>query len=185
MPVEDPSAYGLVRSTRESHVLEFIEKPRAPDVGVNTVSAGAYVLERAAVMDLLEPGRPASIERDVFPRMVGNGLHGHVTEGYWVDIGTPERYLQGDLRHPRGAHRDARRAPGGVVGGPVDGEVRAPAVIGAGATVGAGSVVERAVVLDGARVGDRLRAARLHRGPGRRRRRTAPSPIPAPSSPER
>ncbi len=152
MRVEDPSAYGLVRTAPDATVLEFIEKPQE-DVGVNTVSAGAYVLERAAVMGLLAPGQPASIERDVFPRMVGAGLHGHVTEGYWVDIGTPERYLQATFDILSGRIDTRVDAPGGVIGGPVDGEVRAPAVIGLGATVGAGSVVERAVVLDGARVG--------------------------------
>jgi mannose-1-phosphate guanylyltransferase len=152
MRVEDPSAYGLVRTAPDTTVLEFIEKPQE-DVGVNTVSAGAYVLERAAVMDLLAPGEPASIERDVFPRMVGAGLHGHVTEGDWVDIGTPERYLQATFDILEGRIATRVRATGGVVGGPVDGEVRGPAVIGPGATVGEGSVVERAVVLDGARVG--------------------------------
>ena len=52
-----------------------------------------YVLERS-VLELLRRGEPASIERDVFPRLVGNGLYGHVGSGYWMDIGTPERYLQ-------------------------------------------------------------------------------------------
>src|SRR3954451_2891195 len=94
VPVEDPSAYGLVRLSPDGVVEEFLEKPSADEIDINTVSAGAYVLERT-VLDLLEPGRPASIERDVFPRLVGNGLHGIVHQGYWMDIGTPERYLQG------------------------------------------------------------------------------------------
>ena len=47
------------------------------------------------MLELLEPGKPASIERDVFPRLVGDGLYGYVGEGYWMDIGTPDRYLQG------------------------------------------------------------------------------------------
>src|SRR3954462_15692895 len=55
VPVPDPSSYGLVRVADDSSVLEFIEKPQG-DVGVNTISAGAYVLERS-VLDLLAPGR--------------------------------------------------------------------------------------------------------------------------------
>ena len=39
-------------------------------------------------------GREVSIEREVFPQLVGNGLYGRRLEGYWMDIGTPERYLQ-------------------------------------------------------------------------------------------
>jgi len=92
----------------------------------------------------------------VFPRLVGEGLYGFVADGYWLDIGTPDRYLQGsfDILEGRIATR-VRAGEDGVLGGPVDGDVRGPAVIGAGATVGAGSVVERAVVLEGARVGKR------------------------------
>ena len=52
-----------------------------------------YVLERS-VLDLIPPGTEVSIERDVFPRLVGDGLHGLRLDGYWMDIGTPERYLQ-------------------------------------------------------------------------------------------
>src|SRR5688500_14310614 len=94
--VEDPSNYGLVRmNSEDTTVLEFLEKPSADTaVDVNTVSAGAYVLERS-VLDLLPPNQPASIERDVFPRLVGEGLYGFVSDGYWLDIGTPERYLEG------------------------------------------------------------------------------------------
>src|SRR4051795_4948548 len=93
-PVEDPSAYGLVRLTPGNEVTEFVEKPSADQIDTHNISAGAYVLERS-LLELLEPGKPASIERDVFPRLVGNGLYGYVGGGYWMDIGTPDRYLQG------------------------------------------------------------------------------------------
>ena len=52
-----------------------------------------YVLERP-VLDLIPPNENVSIERDVFPRLVGAGLRSLPLDGYWVDIGTPERYLQ-------------------------------------------------------------------------------------------
>src|SRR5205085_3782498 len=38
--------------------------------------------------------RAASFELEVFPRLVGNGLYGWHAEGYWIDIGTPDRYLE-------------------------------------------------------------------------------------------
>src|SRR3954471_12390557 len=93
-PVENPSAYGLVRLEPDNAVREFVEKPSADQIDTNTISARAYVLERPG-RDLLEADKPAWIERDVFPRLVGAGLYGHVAEGYWLDIGTPERYLEG------------------------------------------------------------------------------------------
>ena len=92
-PVEDPSAYGLVRLEDDGAVREFVEKPAPDQIDTNNISAGVYVLERS-VLEMLEPGAPASIERDVFPQLVGNGLYGHVAQGYWKDIGTPERYLE-------------------------------------------------------------------------------------------
>jgi mannose-1-phosphate guanylyltransferase len=93
-PVEDPSAYGLVRTLDDGEVTGFVEKPSPNQIDTHNISAGIYVLERT-VLDLLEPEQPASIERDVFPRLVGEGLYGCVADGYWLDIGTPERYLQG------------------------------------------------------------------------------------------
>ena len=92
-PVEDPSAYGLVRLQDDGSVREFVEKPAPDQIDTNNISAGAYVLERS-VLDLLRRGERASIERDVFPRLVGDGLYGHVGSGYWMDIGTPDRYLE-------------------------------------------------------------------------------------------
>jgi mannose-1-phosphate guanylyltransferase len=95
MSVEDPSAYGLVRLQDDGSVREFLEKP-GPDRQIDTslVNAGAYVLERD-VLELMPPaGTSFSIERDVFPVLVGNGLFGFEASGYWLDIGTPARYLQ-------------------------------------------------------------------------------------------
>ncbi len=177
--VEDPANYGLVQVEPDGRVTDFIEKP-SPDVAeaVNTISAGAYVLERS-VLDLLEPGKRASIERDVFPALVGNGLYARVAStGYWLDIGTPERYLQGTFDILEGVVEtavlerlgddrlvvgedveDAGRIlpsaivePGCRIG--ADARIGGRAVLGRGVTVGEGSTIERAVVLDGATIGD-------------------------------
>ncbi len=93
-PVEDPTSYGLVRKDPETGaVTEFLEKPDPEEIDTDEVNAGAYVLERS-VVDLIPAGRSVSIEREIFPRLVGQGLFGLRLEGYWMDIGTPERYLQ-------------------------------------------------------------------------------------------
>ena len=91
--VEDPSAYGLVRRHDDGSVKEFLEKPSPDQVDTNLISAGAYVMERD-VLSLIPPDTNCSIEREVFPRLVGEGLFGFAGEGYWLDIGTPQRYLQ-------------------------------------------------------------------------------------------
>jgi mannose-1-phosphate guanylyltransferase len=92
-PVDDPTAYGLVRRREDGEITEFLEKPEPAEIDTDEISAGAYVLERS-VLDMIPPDREFSIEREVFPRLVGNGLYSQRLEGYWMDIGTPERYLQ-------------------------------------------------------------------------------------------
>src|SRR3954449_10154577 len=93
VPVEDPSAYGLVRRNADTSVSEFLEKPSPDQIDTNLINAGAYVLHRDVLADV-PTDQHVSIEREVFPTLVGDGLYGYESSGYWLDIGTPERYLQ-------------------------------------------------------------------------------------------
>jgi len=175
-PVDDPTNYGLVRTDGDGAVTEFVEKPSYDQIDTRNISAGAYVLERA-VLDLLTPDQPASIERDVFPQLVGSGLYGCVSDRYWLDIGTPERYLEatfdilegtvgttfaeraGDsyLVVEQSAECKGRIIPSALVesgcriaeGARVGGRV----VLESGVTVGPNTTIERAVVLRGAEIG--------------------------------
>jgi mannose-1-phosphate guanylyltransferase len=92
-PVADPSAYGLVRMHEDGQIKEFLEKASADQIDTNLINAGAYVLERK-VLDTMAEGEPVSFEREVFPALVDSGLYGFHAAGYWLDIGTPERYLE-------------------------------------------------------------------------------------------
>jgi mannose-1-phosphate guanylyltransferase len=156
-PVEDSSAYGLVRSGSEGEVLEFLEKTGESVPG--EVNAGMYVLERS-VLELIPPGREVSIERDVFPQLAGDGLHSLCLDGYWMDIGTPERYLQAswDILERRVATRVEPTAPGMLVGRGADvaaGATIGPrAVIGRDCRVGEAAEVRDSVVLDGCSIGE-------------------------------
>jgi mannose-1-phosphate guanylyltransferase len=183
VPVEDPTAYGLVRLHGDGRVDEFLEKPDPDEIDTDLISAGAYVLERS-VLDMIPTGRMVSIEREVWPRLVGDGLYGCVHRGkYWMDIGTPQRYLEGtaDILAGHVRTRVTERLAGGAVdpSASVDPSVAIAdavlvdtgATVGARSTIGTGSVVgpdvvvgedvilENAVVLRGARVeaGVRLR----------------------------
>lgn len=168
-PVEDSSAYGLVRREESGKVLEFLEK--SGDAVPGEINAGAYVLERS-VLDLIPPEREVSIEREVFPRLVGDGLGALPLDGYWMDIGTRERYLQAswDILEGRVQTRVRATAPGMFVGSGAEvarGAVVGPrAVISAGCTVAAGAEVRESVLLDGCTVGAgaRLRGAILAPG---------------------
>ena len=126
------------------------------------------------MLESIPAGRPVSIEREIFPALVGHGLAALALAGYWSDVGTPESYLAAHttlLAHglggrpgPAGVDPTALIEPGAEVLAPsfvgAEAIVRAGArvgplaCIGVGAIVGAGSVVERAVVQAGASVGD-------------------------------
>ena len=156
-PVEDSSAYGLVRSDEGGAVLEFLEK--TGEQVPAEINAGMYALERS-VLDLIPPGEEVSIERDVFPRLVGEGLHGLRLDGYWMDIGTPERYLQAswDILERRVDTRVQPTAPGMRVGAEVQiaaGATVGPRVVlGSGSRVEAGAEVRDSVLLDRCVVGE-------------------------------
>ena len=151
-PVDDPTSYGLVRRTEDGEVLEFLEKPDPAEIDTDEINAGAYVLERA-ILDLIPAGRAVSIEREVFPRLVGQGLYGRRLEGYWMDIGTPERYLQAswDILEGTVATDVTATAPGLFVDrdARVDGaaEVGPRAVVTAGCRVAEGAILSEAVLL--------------------------------------
>lgn len=179
-PVEDATGYGVVHHHDNGVVSEFVEKPDPADAASGgEINAGIYVLEHA-VLELIEPDREVSIEREVFPALIGRGLHAWAMEGYWMDIGTPDRFLQAswDVLEGRvetevgrratsegsivedGAHLadDARLSPPVLI---ADGatiasgaQVGPRAVIGRDASVASGATVERSIVGDGCLVGE-------------------------------
>ena len=176
VPVEDPSAYGLVHLAEDRSVSDFVEKPGLDQIDTNMISAGAYVLDRD-VLELVPERRNVSIEREVWPLLIGEGLYGFPSESYWLDIGTPERYLKGTFDIIEGNVRTAvaeRLGASFLAIAPdvrMEGRVIPPAVLepgvrvaagahvgslvvlGQGVTVGAGATVERAVVMNGAEIG--------------------------------
>jgi len=198
VPVPDPTAYGLVHLAEDHSVTDFVEKPGSDQVEggaagqrpasrggrdpinqsyTNMISAGAYVLERE-VLELVPSDRNVSIEREVWPLLIGNGLYGYPSQSYWLDIGTPARYLQGTFDIIEGNVRTAVRERMGSdylavsEGAEVRGRVIPPAVLesgvriasdahvgslvvlGEGVSIGAGSTVERAVIWRGSEIGE-------------------------------
>jgi mannose-1-phosphate guanylyltransferase len=155
--VEDTSAYGVVPTDEEGRVEAFLEKTADPPT--NRINAGAYVVERAVVGERIPAGRPVSFEREVFPGLVGEGLYGFPAAGYWIDIGTPERYLEAtwDLLagHPRSS-LPPRDETGSLVYDDclVSGAHVGPqTVLGRNCSVGTDARVERSVLHDRVLVG--------------------------------
>lgn len=94
VPVEDPTAYGLVLTDADNKIETFLEKPDAADVPPNPrINAGAYIVERE-VLEMIPAGENRSFEHDVFPHLVDNGIFAYDADAYWLDLGTPERYVE-------------------------------------------------------------------------------------------
>lgn len=94
-PVENPSAFGLVETDADGNVRRFLEKPKPHEISCDTINAGIYILE-PATFDRIPKQTNWSIERRFFPSLVADGqtFVAYVSRGYWIDIGTPERYVQ-------------------------------------------------------------------------------------------
>jgi mannose-1-phosphate guanylyltransferase len=171
-PVEDVTGYGLVRRAEDGQITDFLEKPDPAEFDTDEINAGTYVLERD-VLDLIDDEVPVSIERDVFPRLVGQGLYGRRLEGYWLDIGTPERFLRAswDILDRR-VHTQVETTEPIFVGLGADldpaADVGPHAVIGAGATVEAGACVWDSLIGEGATVAGGAVVERSIVGPGAR-----------------
>jgi len=171
-PVDDARPYGLVPLDATKRVEAFLEKPS--ELVAGNINAGTYVLE-PEVLSEVPPDEFWQFEQQLFPSLLEEHapIFGFVSDSYWLDIGTPERYLQ--------AHFDvlSGRARASVDGTIVsdqqtmtDGTTIVPPVllshapVGAGATlgpftsigprahIGAGARVERSVIHAGADIGE-------------------------------
>lgn len=161
--VSDPSAFGVVPTRDDGSVIAFVEKPPRGTAPTDWINAGTYVLE-PSILERIPPRLAVSIERETFPRMLESGgkLFAVASDAYWVDIGTPEKYLDahrdvlaGRVGGPGGA--GARELSTGIWSdGDVDIDARAriepPVLLGAGATVAAGGVVRSSVLGPGSHV---------------------------------
>ncbi|BBY79676.1 NDP-sugar synthase [Mycolicibacterium pulveris] len=176
--VGDPRAFGCVPTDADGRVTAFLEKTQDPPT--DQINAGSYVFKRE-VIERIPKGRALSVEREVFPGLLADGLRiwGYVDSTYWRDMGTPEDFVRGSADLVRGiapspalgghrgeelVHDGASVAPGALlIGGTVVGrgaEIAGGArldgaVIFDGAKVGAGAVIERSIIGFGARIGPR------------------------------
>jgi mannose-1-phosphate guanylyltransferase len=179
-PVEDPTVYGVVETDNGGRVQRFVEKPSRDAVTTNMVNAGAYVLE-PEVLNLIPKGEHFMFEHGVFPEILnrGDAIYGYESDDYWIDIGTPQKYLKvnhdllsgkamggfaGELIGERiWVEQGSEIHPQAKIEGPVaigkdcvlssGSRVKGPAVIGPDCIMGVDSSIERAVIWNGIRIG--------------------------------
>jgi NDP-sugar pyrophosphorylase family protein len=160
IPVDDPSAFGVVPTDERGRVTAFIEKPARDEAPTNFINAGFYVFE-PSVIDRVPVDGVMHLESQVFPAMVDEGvLYALGSSLYWTDTGTPPLYLQANLDYVRGLRGDVpspgarEREPGvwTLGAGVIDGTVLPASLIGDAAFVAGGATVEESIVGGGARV---------------------------------
>ncbi|MBI3553789.1 MAG: NDP-sugar synthase [Elusimicrobia bacterium] len=193
--VKDPTLYGLVKTDLSGRIREFLEKPSWDEIEANTINAGAYIFD-PSVLAQIPGGVPFSLERQLFPHLVASGsrVFAFVSAGYWIDIGTVERYrrvhldiLGGHTPFKPSGSRKGRLlmgsgvkvgkeltyggGPGTIVLGPgttVGDFVRfsGSVCVGPRCAIGKGAWLADCVVLEGTRVGDGARLERCVVGAG-------------------
>ena len=95
--VPDPAPYGQLVLAADDTIISFREKGESAEPGY--VNAGIYLLEQA-VLNLLPSTTPSSLERDLFPLLVGRGLYAFRQATPFIDIGTPVTWLQAQTLLP-------------------------------------------------------------------------------------
>jgi D-glycero-alpha-D-manno-heptose 1-phosphate guanylyltransferase len=89
--VPDTSRYGRLELAPDDRVLAFAEKKDSSSAG--PINAGIYLLETKLV-ESVPPARAVSLERDLFPTWIDQGVMAWKTNSAFIDIGTPESYAQ-------------------------------------------------------------------------------------------
>ncbi len=181
-PVDDPTSYGLIETNPEGRVTRFLEKPSWSEVTTNMINAGTYVLE-PEVLTQIKPETEVSIERKTFPQLLARGepIYAYPSSAYWLDMGTPEKYLQlhRDLLSGKSIQYGLTSGEEVLIGEQSDihpsAQIEGPAVIGSNCSIGRGvkligpvvigsgctiledSVIEDSIIWRNARLGPRVR----------------------------
>ncbi len=173
-PVDDPTQFGVVELDDQQLVTRFIEKPRRDEVTSNLINAGVYILE-SEILERIPHGKRFMFEHDVFPQLIAEGVpvYAYTTNAYWIDMGTPEKYLR--LNHElllgrcqlenqltekntnKSHHQAEITGPvlideGCTIGKGV--QMKGPSVIGSKCSIGDYAVIEKTILWSKVQVGE-------------------------------
>jgi len=172
-PVNDPTIYGMVETDAKGIVQHFVEKPSWDKVTTNMINAGIYILE-PEVLAHIPASTPSMFENYLFPRLLemGEPILGYPSDAYWIDIGTPEKYLKANhdlLLQQAGrdvqAEGNSQLHPTAQIEGPVlvaegciiaeDVKVKGPVVMGPCCEISKGAVLQGVILWHHSRVGEK------------------------------
>ncbi len=87
--IANSARFGTVELGPHAAIRSFHEKRGLSLAG--WVNGGVYLLRRS-LLESIPPDRVVSLENEVFPRWIRQGLGGYTTRARLIDIGTPESY---------------------------------------------------------------------------------------------
>lgn len=174
-PVDNPTIYGVVETDARGMVKRFVEKPAWEEVTTNMINAGIYILE-PEVLSYIPPSTPSMFERYLFPLLLEKGepILSYPSTAYWIDIGTPEKYLRVnhdllsgkapslDTYYPKISDSSKINSSARIEGSVLIGEgcaiasgarVKGPAMLGPGCQLGEDATIDGAILWAENRVG--------------------------------
>jgi mannose-1-phosphate guanylyltransferase len=176
-PVEDPSLYGVVEMDPQGRVRKFIEKPPWETATTNLINAGIYILDPGVLREV-PSHTPFMFEHHLFPQLLEKDvpIYGFPSQAYWMDMGTPEKYLKlhhdllgGKSTTPLCANGKAHclihptaRLEGAVIMGnnciiEPKAQIKGPTVLGCGCKIREEAVIEEAILWRNVEVGQHAR----------------------------
>jgi mannose-1-phosphate guanylyltransferase len=178
--VDDPTMYGVVETDTNGRIKRFVEKPKHEAVTTNMINAGTYILD-PDLLQYIPANQSYMFETGLFPLLLkrGDPFYSFTSHGYWIDIGTPEKYMQvnADLLagaiaadFPGSAHsknvwveEGCKIHPKANIEGPVvigrsciieaQAHIKGPSVIGPDCSIGTGSLVEKSIIWHNVKIG--------------------------------
>ena len=182
--VDDISGFGVVETDSDQRVKQFIEKPSPGEATTNWINAGIYILE-PEVLGHVPTNSHYMFEKGLFPLLLklGEPVYGYPFSGYWLDMGTPEKYLSlncdlllsktssplihGSDRDRIYCDRDVIIHPSARIVAPVvigskcqisqEVHIKGPVIIGSDCHLEKGASIENAVLWNNIRIGANAR----------------------------
>lgn len=177
--VDNPCAFGVVETDNDKRVRRFVEKPSPDRVTTNWINAGIYILE-PEVLEHVPANSHYMFEKGLFPLLLklNEPVYSYPFSGYWLDMGTPEKYLRlncdllsleaksaliDDLsREGVSCGKDVTIHPSAKIAGPAvigsgcrigpRAHIKGPVVIGPDCYVGEGASIEESILWEGVNI---------------------------------
>lgn len=87
--IKDATRYGIVEINKDGEIERFIEKRNCSNS--NLINGGIYILNKA-VFNFITKDKKISLEKEIFPKLIGKGFYGISFDNYFIDIGIPKDY---------------------------------------------------------------------------------------------